>query len=733
MATGAAGFSQLAFVNYGMNDADEICSAVAPSGSYKVPLRGFGASSGEEDDFDDETSSVRTRTMSNVTGTTAMAGSDDDDFDMTSPASASGAVPGSPTKRLRKNSSRPMLTASGSSPLKSKRSMANIGSSRTWDLNRSPRKAKSGILSPVSSAGRVACRSCCLSFNTPLDLAIHCQFIHLFFFFVDLVSFALRAVATSVGVRTLHIRRPRPVTLPPISYSETRGDEWQPTILWPNGRVAWIFPPRLRAMSCSKSVWLSVKAGEGWRAEGRACADADDENANVTRRTAIPARELGSDTDDHLADVLAGKEVVERPGAFLETLALRACLGVVLFADYVELACKLALVHPSCHVVLRLRVSLEVVKDNEALELDAHGDDGLVVLEAVGLGVVVVRDGAAQRNAAVRLHAQQRHVQNAAADILKDGIDVAVLLDDQVAVGLAEVGRLVVERLVGAERLFEPLALVIRAGDGDDLGALELGELDGDGADGACRAGDDDDIVLLDGSYVLDAPVGGLTRGAERAEEVEERSTLADGALLDRLAGEAGVLLPAKRAAHLVALGEAGELGGDDGADAAGAHHLANLDGGQVGARVAQPAAHGGVERDILDADEHLARRSEPWIEPGRAGSVEQAKTAARQYGDRVDRLPRLGARCVWPSSNAGFEEEKGSFLTGAGQSSRYRQRRVAAKVPASRLSLGRGSDGLGSAALTHRLPSRSTLMQAPHGPAGHFISRTRKSRIRQM
>jgi hypothetical protein len=99
----------------------------------------------------------------------------------------------------------------------------------------------------------------------------------LFSLLVDLVSSALRAVATSVGVRTLHIRRPRPVTLPPISYSETRGDEWQPTILWPNGRVAWIFPPRLRAVSCSDPVWLSVKAGEGWRAEGRACADADDE------------------------------------------------------------------------------------------------------------------------------------------------------------------------------------------------------------------------------------------------------------------------------------------------------------------------------------------------------------------------------------------------------------------------------------------------------------------------
>lgn len=43
----------LNFVNYGIDDAEELCSAVAPSGSYKVPLRGYRDSDGEEDDEDE--------------------------------------------------------------------------------------------------------------------------------------------------------------------------------------------------------------------------------------------------------------------------------------------------------------------------------------------------------------------------------------------------------------------------------------------------------------------------------------------------------------------------------------------------------------------------------------------------------------------------------------------------------------------------------------------------------
>ena len=37
----------LSFVNYGIEDAEELCSAVAPSGSYKVPLRNFKDSDDE--------------------------------------------------------------------------------------------------------------------------------------------------------------------------------------------------------------------------------------------------------------------------------------------------------------------------------------------------------------------------------------------------------------------------------------------------------------------------------------------------------------------------------------------------------------------------------------------------------------------------------------------------------------------------------------------------------------
>ncbi|EPQ29979.1 uncharacterized protein PFL1_02652 [Pseudozyma flocculosa PF-1] len=55
---GSFNFSSLSFVNYGMDDADELCSAVAPSGSYKVPLKGYGSSGSEsrsDDEDDDET------------------------------------------------------------------------------------------------------------------------------------------------------------------------------------------------------------------------------------------------------------------------------------------------------------------------------------------------------------------------------------------------------------------------------------------------------------------------------------------------------------------------------------------------------------------------------------------------------------------------------------------------------------------------------------------------------
>lgn len=45
------GNTNFEFINYGIEDADELCSAVAPSGSYKVPLKGFGGDDDDDDDY----------------------------------------------------------------------------------------------------------------------------------------------------------------------------------------------------------------------------------------------------------------------------------------------------------------------------------------------------------------------------------------------------------------------------------------------------------------------------------------------------------------------------------------------------------------------------------------------------------------------------------------------------------------------------------------------------------
>ncbi|UZJ54843.1 hypothetical protein CBS101457_004163 [Exobasidium rhododendri] len=85
VASNEGSSSSFQFVNYGVEDADELCSGVAPSGSYKIPLKGFGSAQDDEDDvdeddlYDDEmegssgkgASSIanRNRSKSNVSGT----------------------------------------------------------------------------------------------------------------------------------------------------------------------------------------------------------------------------------------------------------------------------------------------------------------------------------------------------------------------------------------------------------------------------------------------------------------------------------------------------------------------------------------------------------------------------------------------------------------------------------------------------------------------------------------
>ncbi len=75
---------QWEFVNYGIEDADELCAAVAPSGSYKIPLKGFvpGAEGGSDYDEEEMVTPSRKKKASKRAG-------------------ADGAATGSPKKATR--------------------------------------------------------------------------------------------------------------------------------------------------------------------------------------------------------------------------------------------------------------------------------------------------------------------------------------------------------------------------------------------------------------------------------------------------------------------------------------------------------------------------------------------------------------------------------------------------------------------------------------------------------
>ncbi|PWN48168.1 hypothetical protein IE53DRAFT_370848 [Violaceomyces palustris] len=105
-------FTSLSFVNYGMEDAEELCSAVAPSGSYKIPLKGYGSSES--------------------CGSGSGGHDSDDDSDDEDSGENEQEVPSS--KRVKKNKS--------SASLKTKRSGSNLASGSGAEAS-SSRKKKS--------------------------------------------------------------------------------------------------------------------------------------------------------------------------------------------------------------------------------------------------------------------------------------------------------------------------------------------------------------------------------------------------------------------------------------------------------------------------------------------------------------------------------------------------------------------------------------------------------------
>src|ERR1700694_1416557 len=96
------------------------------------------------------------------------------------------------------------------------------------------------------------------------------------------------------------------------------------------------------------------------------------------------------------------------------------CLGSILQALRDALAVlDLAAGDPADELGQRFRPQLHAVGDDEALHLDAVGEDRGEIFHAIGLGGVVLRDQAAYRDARKGVHALERRIEDFAADVLE--------------------------------------------------------------------------------------------------------------------------------------------------------------------------------------------------------------------------------------------------------------------------------------------------------------------------
>jgi hypothetical protein len=174
------------------------------------------------------------------------------------------------------------------------------------------------------------------------------------------------------------------------------------------------------------------------------------------------------------------------------------------------------------------------------------------------------------------------------------------------AQALAHVLGLVVDRRVESEFIDEVAAFGCAAGDTDRAAALDLRDLADGRADGPGSAGDNDGVAGLGLADVEEAEIGGHAGHAERVEKNGQRRDF--GIDLGELrAGKRRIFLSPERAADVVVHGEAGMLRGGHAADAAGAHHFADADRGDVGLAFVHPAAHGRIERKVKHLGENLA------------------------------------------------------------------------------------------------------------------------------
>ncbi len=262
-----------------------------------------------------------------------------------------------------------------------------------------------------------------------------------------------------------------------------------------------------------------------------------------------------------------------------------------------------SLAHPPPELLERARPELHAVAHDEALHADAVDEHRTEVPDAVGLGRAVLRDEPADRDARSGVHQRQDRVQHFAPDVLEVHVDALRRRGLQV---VAEPAGLVVDAGVEPELAHDVVALCLAARNADHTATLELRELSDHAADRARSSGDDDGLARLRLGDVEQAHPGGDPGHAEHAERIRGRRPRGVHLAHARAVGD-GVLLPAERSGHEVALSEAWMPRFDHLADRAAGHHLAELDVLRVRLLRVHAAAHVRVEREPVIADQELA------------------------------------------------------------------------------------------------------------------------------
>src|SRR4030095_10936990 len=217
------------------------------------------------------------------------------------------------------------------------------------------------------------------------------------------------------------------------------------------------------------------------------CADA------LTRCSLLGERlgGVGSETDDHLADIVAGEQTEKRLGRVLDA-----------FHDGL-LPLDPAGLEPASYLGEELRIEAQVVGDDEALHVHAIADHGEErARPRIGALEVVLGDHAAEGDAGEGIDLAQDHVEEGAAHVLE--IDV-----DALGAGFAErpehvPRRLVVDGGVRPELARDIGALVVGARGTHYPAAEDLTHLDDEGAGGGRRSRGHERLARLGPSDLLE-------------------------------------------------------------------------------------------------------------------------------------------------------------------------------------------------------------------------------------